>query len=278
MDNEGYELYLLPSGGRAYIWVDVEKGRPLLDVVSFGGIRGRDVSQILDSTGSAAAVVFPEGQDRRFFLAGTGNFPRLRANFSLAFNKDWKKQKSSTGSSYWFSQKDGIAVALGSKMALVSNVDPYEDFQVETPPQGFMEFRQGLVMAGWMPSPSEPINKFLETLGIPLQIPAEGFFFGAARTAQPDNDEPWELVLSIKAASAAQARSLLALFSVARLFMRGMMAPVETAAFMMSPQEAAGLLFANNPEQNEEFLTLRIGPLGEDRIALLFNMFYVYSN
>ena len=290
-EDENRELSLLPAGAKLYLWADAVKGRPLLDVLSFEGMSGKDAARMLDSTGTAAAAVFSEGQGRRFFLAATGDYPRVRANFSLIFTRGWNKLKGSGGNSYWYSQNDKIALALGAKLALVSDTDPWAPPSEKSPaeiPQAFMEFRRPLVLAGWIPNPSQPINGFLDSMGIPVQIPAEGFFFGAARIPAEKNSTdsaaagkgPWELVFRIKTPSASSARSLLGLFSMARLFVsRGTGAvPVPGLSAdkgSISPQEAVALLFANAPEQDGEFLTLRIGSLDEGKIASLFKMFSV---
>jgi hypothetical protein len=245
---------------------------------------GRDAAIILDSTNSAAAAVFStvNNMNKRFFLAAAGAYPRGRANLSFLFSKDWKKQKSVTGSSYWFSQKDSIALALGSNLALVSNKDPFESFPVEVPSRKFNAFNRGMVLAGWISEPSDTVNSFVSNLGIPLEIPAEEFFFGAERTAEPSagarQDLPWVLVFGIRTASAAQARSLLSLFSLARFFV--MAAPAaETGNDSPSANllEMAALLFANTPEQDEDLLTLRTAPLDANGVALLFQMFSLYS-
>ena len=285
------ELYMLPAGGKAYIWIDTAEARPLLDVLSIGGLSGKDMARILDSTESAVAAVFPEGGERRFFLAATGSFPVFAANVSMTFNRNWKKQKSPNGSSYWYSKGDGVALALGSNLALVSNIDPNTAFTSEIPPPGFAEFRRGFALAGWLPNPSEIVDSVIASMGVPLQIPAEDLFFGASRLSpntaasddNPTDDNPtdtelWEPVFKIRTASASQARSLLVLFSVARLFVqRGLIGQSAGGSPSMSPQEAAALLFANTPEQEEDFLILRTASLDAARIALLFQMFSIYS-
>jgi hypothetical protein len=271
------ELSLLPAGARVYLWADAVKGRPLLELFSFGGRSGKDAAVFLDRTESAAAAVFQEGGGRRFFLAASGAYPLFKANFSLTFSKGWKKLKSVAGNRYWYSENDKLALALGSNLVLVSDADPFENFQAEIPPQGFNEFNSGLALAGWMKNPSVSINSFLDSLGIPLQIPAEEFFFGAEQTLS--RPEPWELIFRIKTSSAAQARSLLSLFSVARLFvMRGAASGSEENASSISLQEAAVLLFTNIPDLDEDLLTIRTSSLHENRIALLFEMFSLYSN
>ncbi|MDR1802735.1 MAG: hypothetical protein LBQ94_03940 [Treponema sp.] len=289
------ELYMLPAGGKAYIWIDTAEARPLIDVLSIGGLSGKDMARIIDSTETAVAAMFPEGEDRSFFLAATGKFPVFAANFSMTFSRDWKKQKSPNGSSYWYSKSDGIALALGSNLALVSNIDPFAAFTAEIPPPGFAEFRRDFALAGWMPNPSETVDSVIASMGVPLQIPAEGLFFGASRlspnpasTDNPTDDNPmddnspdtelWAPVFKIRTPSASHARSLLALFSVARLFIqRGLISPGAGSSSFMSPQEAAALLFANTPEQDDDFLIIRTAPIEAASVALLFQMFSIYS-
>jgi len=253
----------------------------LLDVLSFQGISGKNAAQVLDNTKSAAAAFFSDGKSdnktnkRQFFLAALGDYPRFRANLSLAFSKNWKKQKSSTGGSYWFSQANNVALALGNNLALVSNADPLAAFPAAAAPVGFAEFNLGFALAGWMNDSASSINVFLDSMGIPLQIPAEDFFFGARK----EDAGLWDLVFRIRTPSAAQARSLLTLFSIARLFvLRAADAREAFDGKSLTPQQTAALLFAIIPELDAAYLTFRIDSLEADKIALLFNMFSVYSN
>ncbi|MCL2069597.1 MAG: hypothetical protein FWH19_01250 [Treponema sp.] len=274
----GEELVsVLPAGGRLYLWADAVQARPLLEAFSFAALDGMNAAQIMDSTKAAAAAVFPPGQGRSFYLAAAGNFPSSRANISLRASSDWEMQSSNNGNSYWYSEKDRIALALGPRAALVSDADPFDFSQRETPPPGFIEFQRGLAMAGWLPGPMGTVNNFLQGLGLPMQIPAEEFFFGAGRLPSlPSSAGFWELVLRIKTPSEAQARSLLTLFNMARLFAPQGSAPTESAD-EISSLDLAALLFANSPEQDGEFLTLRTEPLSERGIALLLGMFSLYS-
>jgi hypothetical protein len=84
------EILLLPSGAGLYLWADVAKARPLIEALSFVDLIGNYKDQILNSTNYAAAALFPGGgQERRFFLAATGAFPKSKANLSLTLGKDW---------------------------------------------------------------------------------------------------------------------------------------------------------------------------------------------
>jgi len=283
-EQENRELSILPAGARVYLWADVVQGRPLLDAISSFYFTGEGVSDILDTTHSAAVAIFSaeqaQSQGRRFFLAAIGSFPRNRANLALGFNRSWRRQRSVTGSTFWYSESNNIALTLGSNLALVSDADPYEEFVFEIPPPGFVEFNRGHALAGWVNEPSDFINNFLSSMGIPLQVPAENLFFGA--TSLPDavsSMAGWDLLFRINTAPPAQARSLLTLFSMARLFtMQGPQIPFAEDPVSISPQEAARLLFANTPTQDESALILRVGPLDEGTIALLFEMFSIYSN
>jgi len=278
VDESGFSL--LPAGARVYLWADTVKARPLLDILSFQGVNGKDAAQVLDKTKTAALAFFSDGKtdditaDRQFFIAAQGNYPQFGASLSFAFSKNWKKQKSSAGGSYWYSVADDIALVLGANLALVSNTDPLAALPAASAPEGFAEFNRGFALAGWMNDSAEAINGFLASMGIPLQLPAEEFFFGAKTEA-----ELWNLVFKIRTPSAAQARSLLTLFSITRLFvMRAQDSGGGIAGEPMSPQQAAALLFANAPELDAEYLILRMDSLEADKIALLFKMFTVYSS
>ena len=283
------DFSVLPAGANIYLWTDVERSRPLLDVLSFGGFKGSDASKILDRTETAIAASYPEGAPQRFFLAAWGEYPKFGAGASLGFSRDWKKIKSGTGSRYWYSKSTKLGVAMGSDLAIVSNGDPFVPSSgIDPVPDGFEDFRRACVLAGWLNNPDIPLNSFMESLGIPLQIPAEDFFFGITRVPadlspaglNSTDTAPWEFVFGIRVSSASQARSLVSLFSMARFFIQmgaGSEADFESDS-SMSVMELVSLLFSNSPEQNEDFLTLRIGPLNENRIALLLSMFPVYSN
>ena len=284
LENRTPELSVLPAGGRVYVWADTVMGRPLLDLFAADFAGGRAAERMLDSTSAAAAVLFETGEDRQFFLAATGRYPRHRGNISFAFSRGWRRQRGYDRQTFWLSRDNNMAVALGANLALVSNIDPFEGFAREIPPQTFAEFSQAMAVAGWLRNPSEAINGFIENLGLPLQIPAEDFFFGVLRSPEEDDAGPWELVFRIRSPSELHARSLIVLFATASFFVLQMAPGVidgpyfSTQAGSISLQEVARLLFANVPVQDGEFLTLRISSLDENTIALLFGLFSVYSN
>jgi len=193
-----------------------------------------------------------------------------------------------TGNRYWHSQSNNMGIAFGSKVAYVSDKDPFAPGMGSNPsPQGFEEFRRSCVLSLWFNNPAAVINSVIANLGLPIQFPAEDLFFGAvgasAGNVSQDNSPQgglWDLILKVRTPSASQARSLIALIAFARVFVLRIAdsgAEQGEENYSMSPMEAAALLFAQMPEQEGEFLLMRINSLSADRVALLFNMFSVYS-
>lgn len=273
------DFSFIPPGAEICLWADVQRSRPLLEVLSIADLGAKDASRILDLTDTAMAAFYPDGASRRFFLAGWGKYPKIRAGVSMGLSRDWKKKKSETGKRYWYSESHKLGVALGSALAFASDGDPFAaslpglKSEEQSTPLGFEEFRRTKVLSLWLNDPKVLLDPFMDNLGIPIQIPAEDFYLGVGRLASdPAGDDQWELAFKIRTQSANQARSLLTLISMARLFIQR--APAgETAGGEFTVQDAAALLFANPPEQEGEFLTIRTGPVDLGRIALLFSMF-----
>jgi hypothetical protein len=256
------EFALLAPGGVVYLYIDVPGTRPVLDRISFEGIQGSQGAQILDRTTSAVAAFYPEGMPRRFLAAVQGRYPSFQAKLSFTLSPSWKKRRSETGASYWHAVKNGVSVSLGSSSALISDGDPFvQPPGVETP-EGFEEFCRGTVMAGWMEDASGPLNNFLASMEIPLQIPAKQVFFSLYTSGQE-----YETVIQIETPSVSQAKALVTLFSMARLFMANAEASLGVVA----------VLFANPPVQDGPYLRLHTGSLDAQGIALLFTMFSLYS-
>jgi hypothetical protein len=279
------DFSLLPSGGQLYLWADVNEARVLLESISFDGLSLAQAGVILDRTDTAAAVFGSSQNPRdRFFISLLGRYPTFQAGLSLSFSKDWKKLKSGTGNSYWFSQGFGIGLALDSQLALVSGGDPFsklpssQNQSAVQVPDGFDKFReqykpQGAVMAGWIPD-SDLINEFLSNFGLPISIPAEDFFFCVLKQKSGSADL-WDLVFNMRTASVNQARGLVSVFSLARAFISALAVP---GAKKISLMDFLPNLFANIPEREEATLTLKSDSFSTDELSLLFSAISVYSS
>jgi hypothetical protein len=239
----------------------------------------RQSQEILNRTRSVAAALYPEGHERRFQAAAWGNYPGFRGNMALSAGKDWKRHRSKTGGAYYHSAGEGLSAALTASRAFVSgagpenNTDPFTEGPGTEMPEDFAEFRRGAVLALWVDDPGPPADRFFETLGVPLRLPADRLFVSlfpyhgegdAAETAAR-----YEALIRIETPSASQARALFSLLNMARLY-----AP----AMGEAGAAPAALFFANPPIQDGRNLSLKTAPLSGEEIALLFSLFSIYSD
>jgi hypothetical protein len=293
-DSLGVEYLPLAPGGLVYVFADVDAGRSLLDRFVLGGISGGQVSNgqtadILEMTRYAVAAVYPDkavvspgspsaAAIRNVQAAAWGKYPSARAGFFFTFSKDWKKRKSALGKSYWYSARNGLSVALNAGQAFAAmgvNPDPFAPPPGMASPAGFAEFRRGAALSLWVENPAVPLNRFLSRLELPLQIPAEQLFINLfpepeqAASAAPGSAS-YEAHLRIKTPSVSQARALVTIFSMVRLF-------ASNATGMGDFGTLLPILFANPPVQDGAFLNIRTAPVDEGEVALLFGLFSVYS-
>jgi hypothetical protein len=239
-----------------------------LDLSPLGERLGRQSAQILDATTAAAAAVYPQGESRRYLLAAQGRYPKGRANFSFTLSRDWKKAVSQKGKKYWRSKRQGISVFIDASSALVSDGDPYSLRGGVLAPQGYAELRQGAVIAGWLENAGPLINGVLASMEIPIQIPADQILFGI----YPSQALTYGGTLRLETPSASQARALVTMISMMRLFADQAGAPELEGA----PGLVMELLLANPPVQDGSSLIITTNPMTAERIALLFTMFSVY--
>ena len=280
------DFSLLPSGGKLYLWADVQEARPILDGISFDGVSLLSAERVLDRSETAVGVFNTRESGDPFFLTLRGNYPTFGAGFSMTFSRAWRRQRSVMGNPYWYSSPFGIGLAMDSTLALVSDGDPFlsvpaEGAQVRLP-GGFNEFRDGSIIAGWISEPTETVNQFLTVLGIPLQIPTEDFFFSVFPLRQLQSgeaqleEEKWELAFHIRTPSVIIARGVLALFDIARLFIMNQDDRIDAERVVIT--DFLPVLFANRPQQEGDVLTLRSAVLDTLELSLLFEAFSVYSS
>ncbi|MDR2486234.1 MAG: hypothetical protein LBD55_12700 [Treponema sp.] len=263
----------LAPGGAVYLYMDVPKARPILNSISLpgtGGMDSKQVARVFDRTVSAVAAYYPKTAPRRFLAAARGSYPNFQAAMSFAFSPSWKKQRSQIGDSYWYSAKERLSVSLSPNRAFVSDGDPFVPVPGAAAPEGFASFQQEAVMAGWLDDAAAPINQFLASMELPIEIPGGQVLFGVYQSS-----DRYEARIRLETSSASQARGLAAIIGMARLFIPP---PYPGKADSLDPIRLAGLLFANPPDQEGIYLNLHTGVLSEKEISLLFNMFSIYSN
>jgi hypothetical protein len=244
----------------------------------------RDTARILDRTRFVAAAYYPRGTkqpgERSFIAAGRGSYPSGMAGFSFATSSAWKKTKSAAGNRYWSSGEYSLSVALGADLALVSDGDPFSASPPVRPPEDFGGFREGKPLAGWLPDPQNSVNRFLETLQVPIRVPAEEFYFSlqnAPEAAGAGSSEAWEMGFRVGTPTEQHARGLATLISMARIFAPPPAGAGKAPEGALDPARIMELLFYRLPEQEGRWMVLRSGPMEAGEIALLFSAFSVYS-
>jgi hypothetical protein len=273
---EGGFLPLEP-GASAYLLVDVPGCRAVLERLEIPeGLLGQS-GKMLDRTRTAAAAFYPEGHERRFQAAAWGKYPGFWGRLALSFSRNWKRVRSETGGAYYYSSRDGLSAALSATRAFAAGAGPGVQTDPFAPPPGteapeiFAEFRRGAVLALRLNDPAPPANRFFADLGLP-RFPAERVLlslFPAAREGEAAAEPRYEALIRIETPGVSQARALLTLINMIRLY-----APEAGGAD--GAAALAALLFANPPVQDGRNLNLRTAALDGDEIALLFKLFPVY--
>jgi hypothetical protein len=277
----------LEPGALIYLLADVKAARPILDLIPIQELNAKESKQMLDRTRSAAAALYPPESGRRFQLTGWGSYPSFQADMAFGTNKYWKKQRSAGGLPYWYSEYSRLSIALKpGQVFVLASLDnaPAEPFTAASgieAPEGFAEFRRGALLSCWLENPGPTVNRIFTAMQFPLQLPAERIFVSLF-SASGQKDQ-YQALLRIQTPSAAQARALVTLFSLARAFIAGG-APDEDASLTATATTTAtavaaltAALFANPPVQDGQNLNIKTTVLTEKEIALLFNLFSVYS-
>jgi hypothetical protein len=285
----------LDSGGKAYAYIDVEKARPILDKISFAGFGQADAAAIFERTSYAVAGFYPPESGKTIQLSGWGRYPSSRARFALGASRDWKKLKTENRQNFWYSAQSGASVALDSSRAFAAlsrpaapgsrAPNPFALPPGTSLPEGFTEFRQDAALAFWLEEPESQLNRFLTAMNLPLQIPAKSFM-ASLRPLPAENgensgsgEELYESRIRIETPQASQTRGIVTLFSMARFFLSQAAQNPEVQNSEASETVALlSLLLANPPSLEGAFLNLRTAPMTGREVALLFNLFSVYSS
>jgi len=258
----------LAEGGSIYIYIDMQKARPILENVPLPGTEGANKKQIEDMfnrTSSAVVAYYPENAPRRFHLAARGSYPSSGANMAFTFNSAWKRQRSEIGANYWRSERDGLSISLRSRRAFVSDGDPFTNPPGASSPAGFDLFRKETAIAGWIEDIASPLNRYLESLELPIQIPA-----GRTLFALYPIENKYFAKLNLETSSPSQARGLATVMNIARVFITAM--PQNDQTIFIKA------LFTNSVKYDGNYINIETSPLSETEIAsILLSMLSSYS-
>ncbi|MCL2193236.1 MAG: hypothetical protein FWB78_07560 [Treponema sp.] len=297
------EVVFIPMepGGFAYIFVDVENSRAILEGISFRGLdtSDRQFRRILNSTQSAMAAIYMprygEPAGTRFRLIAQGRYPSGRARMAMRCSRHWRGQRSqATGARYWYSSAGMVSIAMSRGEAFVSTslhnapVDPFYIGPGTQIPEGFDEFRYGSVISLWLDNPGMFLNQRLRDMHIPLEIPAEQFFVSlfpvpytpttgeksAEENPNPAGESHYAAHIRIQVANEIQARGFATVLSLARTLFTppaagdGAVDGTANIAIVV-----ASILFANPTVAEGRYLNIRTNVMSAEEISLLFSQF-----
>jgi len=277
----------LEPGGFAYVFIDVENARPIIDTLSFRGMdtSDRQFQRILDSTQSAMAAVFmsqdEESPGTRFRLVAQGRYPSGRARIAMRCSRHWRGRRSqASGDRYWYSPTARLSVTMNRREAKVSTslcetpVDPFYFGSGTLVPDGFNEFRRGAVVSCWLEDPRTFINQLLREMNLNIVLPAEQLFVRltpvphAPNPTEPgDGELRYMAHIQILVANPLLARNLSIALFVARTMLAAAATGDNAAAVL------ASILLANPATATGSHLHIRTNPMSAEEISFLVGQF-----
>jgi len=261
----------LESGASVYILADAKEARQILDILPIEELSNKQTRQMLDRTNFFAAALFPKESGRRFQLVAWGDYPNSGANMAFGMNKNWKKRRSAAGYPWWYSQADGLSIALNSRQAFVyasadnAPGDPVTAGGGVEIPEGFSEFRRDAPFSLWLDDPGLIINRMLNNGGLPVSLPAEKLFI----VLFPAAEGQYEAVVRLQFESTSLARGMTAILALAGSFIRN--GSGQNTLLSM-------LLFANPPVQSGRNLDIKTAVLSEEKIVQLLELFPFFKS
>ena len=251
----------LSGGASVYVFADVKKAWPVLELLPYEELKNRQTVRILERTDFAVIALFPPQSGRRFQAAGWGNYPKSQANIGFTFSRFWRRQRPRTALSYWYSAAHGLSIAMEkTKVFAASSLsafpfDPHESgAQI---PEGFLEFRgaaSGAILSCWLDDPAPVIARMLA--GIPIQFPVQKLFLNLL----PVEENMYEADIRFQLGSAVQARGMAAILNLA-------------ANYAAAGGSFTALFLANTPVQNGSSLDIKTSRLKKSEIADLLSLF-----
>jgi hypothetical protein len=258
--NGAREYIPLAPGAQVYMYADAARVQPILGIFEFVGVDLKQTGDMIKRTKSAAIGFYPEASGRRFIMAGQGSYPNIRAGLGMFFSPAWKKRRSATGDSYWYSEKYHSAVSMSADRVFASDGDPFAPAPGVAVPEGFSMFRRDAVLALWLDDAAAPLNKFIDSLGIPIEFPVSQLMLSLQ-----ESNHKYSALIRMETKSTALVKGLVAMVTIFRKSM-------PTTAPKGDPAGIVSLLFANSAESDGTYLILRTGELDASELALVVNL------
>jgi hypothetical protein len=175
----------LDSDAYVYVFADVKKIRPIIDVIPVKDLKKWQAVLVTNSTNTAAAAMFRRGTGKNFQIVGWGSYPSVTASLALFIHKNWKMTNSDAGN-YWYSHADRLSVRIASKQVYAISWrrrldDPLPPATGNARiPDGFTQFRQRSnetsPLSLWMKDSASVLNKMFVKEKIKLTLPSQMLF------------------------------------------------------------------------------------------------------
>jgi len=254
MNLETTDTLPFESGAFAYVFADVKKARPIIDILPFDELKNKQVKQMLDKTRFFVAALFPVMSGKYYQLAAQGSYPRSNAELAMSISKGWQKKRSKSGADYWCS--NGFAVMLTSSRAYASMSQSNVPFEPFTPqpgiqiPEQFSEFRKGAPLSCWIANPVILLNKIF--VGLPVQS-VKGFYLKIL----PAPEKKYEVNIRLQFENPSHARALFSILSLASAY---------------SADSSLSVFLANPPVLNGNNLDIKSNPINDSEIKALLEI------
>ncbi|MCL2243261.1 MAG: hypothetical protein FWC03_02190 [Treponema sp.] len=275
----------LDSGASVYLFADINEMRFILDLLPVAELNSKQVKQMLDKTGYAAAALFPKESGRQYQVTAWGNYPSSGAAMAFNFSREWKRQRAQQGFTYWFSASNMLSVALNASRIFAAswlktpdNNNPVAAAAGVEYPEGFADFRRNSPFSCWFNDPEPLINEMLDRNGIPIMIPAKKLYINLSpsqESASPNGGnssekKQYKAELKFQFESVSLARNISTALTYAAMFLpvQGEGSSANNSFFILT-----SILFANPPEQEGSYINIKTASLGETDIALLIGLF-----
>ncbi|MCL2808838.1 MAG: hypothetical protein FWD24_02095 [Treponema sp.] len=248
----------LNNGASVYIFADVKRARPILDIMPLEELNDDMASQMLNRTDYLAAALFPKESGQRFQLAAWGNYPSTMAGMAFNMDKNWQSVRTQANQSYWHSSANKLSITMSSKQAFIASSltdDPFfpiAAFPGKEIPEGFNSFRKDSPLSFWIENPGPVIARALTQIG--FRFPIQQFFINLYEV-----DVNYEAMIRLQFNNATYARGTAAVLNLAGNF--------------ASNDPIAKLFLSNPPVQNGNIIDIKTAILTEAELVHVLNMF-----
>jgi len=242
------------SGAFAYVFADVKKARPIIDILPIEELKDKQIKQMMDKTRFFAAALYSPTDRRRYQIAAQGVYPRSNAELAMSLNKGWEKRRSAGGGDYWYSNGTSVLLTSSHAYAAMSQngdaIDPFTPKPGVQIPEQFNEFRHGSPLSCWIVKPLALLNRMLA--GLPVQS-VKSFYFKLL----PAPEKKHEVIIRLQFENPSHARGLATLLSFASSY---------------STDSPLSIFLSNPPVVNGSNLDIKSVPLTEKEIKSLLEL------